>query len=1625
MPDGASTSLSPANIEADRLFAQALCTHVSGSLDAVHEQYLTAAQSYWPLWKLETAFPEPSWQYDARLDAKKAAESAMKSADMAKADIAWRIAIALEFADTSSRLPTERYDENDTIELYELVETLVMAGANDRAKILAQCVMESSDMDVRKALLRSINNRIYNLRYSDPNELADSLAKLGLALIPTNGGELLRYKDDFETQLQTSVNRRALAAVPDELPMPNLALLSAEERAAADTRFISALRQADAGDWADAETEFIAVAKTYAAAWGNVWEIPDLDFAQQKLYLAAYSLIEPAETAGQHTELEVIRRFFLAVRMAENADEREAGLTGDDSYELSRLALTLVRLDKLDDIAPLAKLLAASPDETVRVTLPSILSREARDLQSVGELDRAEALARFGVRQYTDKESLENGLNKNFSQVLDNVLAERPPPDIPESLGLPDPARIATDARREADALYLKALRGRIAGDLDGSQPKFMAAAKIYQTAWPEPIPIPEYRLNQLKLVSAARTAGEEAVDANKLDAADIALRLSSALMLAETADQTFDPNFDTLDATSVERIALLLFKQGRNDAAIEIYEALLNASDPAVVANVASDFTSEAYTLKKNGQLDPAEASAKFGLALFKGKTGKVRNSHARLARMYGEILTQKDQPELAAPWLEIGWNERDQDDSFESQQSAESWVGNLVRLGQIDLARPIIVSQVPGSNGNDIEAAQWVLSLSKSPLNGFTAHDALALRKLALAMIEKKPPKEKYLMLDAIGSLAGGHFDVGEFEQAENLYRRALATSEQEFGLDTNSAGFNIQGLAATLLALGRIDEASALFGRYWQTSQDYDDPDPASFQDTQSQYINILIRQGRLAEADDLSARALTRFSAMATVTSSVLAEFELDRAKVLLGLGRLDEADALARQADARGSTFSSRGLLAVMLEQQGRAAEAEPLRRLMLEQVEKDLFAGPYSEARLAMLSILANNLAMQGRIAEADAIYVDTVKLLGDVFGAQSAQYADQAEDYAQHLLKTGRINRAREVAQSVLTARIATRDRSGASVGDVTRIALAKAESRAAGLFVRSLLLDSSLTAIEQRNLAFDAMQRAETSAAGIAMARSASKEAAQVIGAGDAATTWRDAQARLIDIDDRISKAASIGNAGDTARLAASAERIEAVEAVKRAETALLDRFPRFFDLVSSKPLDLAELQGQQGLLREDEALIILNPGNDSLPDDQQFGSVFVVTRDETAFSALPLDRKQLIAAIERFHRTLDNSGETAAPEFDSPSRFFSREQSFALYQALFGNADIQRLLKDKQRWTLAPQGVFASLPFAALVSQSPTGGQQGDIDPVQLRATHWLGLEKALAITPSVAAIGIQRRYGKTQSPGIRVPFFGLGDPAFKGIADPPLPPETKPTKERGFRAENAPLNDAGAYFRGGTANLQAVNQLSRLSGTSREVRTLADLLNGNEESLALQLTASEAEVRRRNASGDLGRTDVIVFATHGLLANELGGTNVEPALALTPPVSSQDQLTSENDGLLTASEAALLNLSARFVILSACNTAASGKPDAESLSGLARAFFYAGAQSLLVTHYYVYDRAAPLLTGEAIRIVNNEGVSTAEAMRRSMTALVANQDADQDGLSFAHPKAWAPFAVIDAN
>ena len=122
------------------------------------------------------------------------------------------------------------------------------------------------------------------------------------------------------------------------------------------------------------------------------------------------------------------------------------------------------------------------------------------------------------------------------------------------------------------------------------------------------------------------------------------------------------------------------------------------------------------------------------------------------------------------------------------------------------------------------------------------------------------------------------------------------------------------------------------------------------------------------------------------------------------------------------------------------------------------------------------------------------------------------------------------------------------------------------------------------------------------------------------------------------------------------------------------------------------------------------------------------------------------------------------------------------------------------------------------------------------------------------------------------------------------------------------------------------------------------SEEELKSIKTLFPDEKSRIYLGGDATEKNVR----TGNLHSFKIISFATHGLGKGDHDNFN-EPVLLLTPV----DPNESFDDGLLTTSEIARLDLNANLVVLSACNTAASdGTPDGNSLSGFANSFFLAG-------------------------------------------------------------------------
>ena len=174
------------------------------------------------------------------------------------------------------------------------------------------------------------------------------------------------------------------------------------------------------------------------------------------------------------------------------------------------------------------------------------------------------------------------------------------------------------------------------------------------------------------------------------------------------------------------------------------------------------------------------------------------------------------------------------------------------------------------------------------------------------------------------------------------------------------------------------------------------------------------------------------------------------------------------------------------------------------------------------------------------------------------------------------------------------------------------------------------------------------------------------------------------------------------------------------------------------------------------------------------------------------------------------------------------------------------------------------------------------------------------------------------------------------------------------------------------------------------------------------------------------------GSILAAALMVISFAGAPANAQQGEAAALFTALAEALSRQELANAEKtlgpdhpdvakalNNLASASEVAQLKLNADWVVLSACDTAAGEKPGAEALSGLARAFFYAGARALLVSHWKVASSlAARLTTATFEKLAADHRAGPAVALRRAMLELMN----DRSDLWNAYPAFWAPFSIV---
>lgn len=874
--------------------------------------------------------------------------------------------------------------------------------------------------------------------------------------------------------------------------------------------------------------------------------------------------------------------------------------------------------------------------------------------------------------------------------------------------------------------------------------------------------------------------------------------------------------------------------------------------------------------------------------------------------------------------------------------------------------LSRAIAAHERSGGLGNVADLAVLFLAEAQSALGNHTDAERMYLR--ALEMMRKARGEDDATTLGAMHSIALFYADRGSYLQAMNLFDRVIKGRERTVGPDDLTTLGAILGLADLHGRQQAYAAAVPLYRRAYEANLRLRGPDDSST-------IHSL---GRLSQA----LLPLEEFGQAVPLLQ-----------KLMLSLERTTGRDSLQSTMAADSLALALRGL-----KQYG---EAEKLYLRVIN-------TPGLKERRLHALALdgLADIHYQQGNWTKAR-----------EFLNASNGEPANWDEMGAgQFAAELARDNRARLIrsASRIGAGAVPSNEYFAETFEAAQRLTQSEAALSIRRMAVRSLPRDGRLEAIIREYETVGAeLQRLQT--------RQARLWNTTDLFISGTFTSEPGKSKSTVNTDRRNQLGAQESSAADIAALKAHTAKIDLL---------LAREFPQYGELVRPQPLSAVELQA---LLAPDEALVMFV---DTVPDDPLPGETFtwVVTRTQHKWVRTDIDSASIAREVSALRCGLDReawlAGDCANVSGGGYSQSdasagvplpFSGDRAHRLYRALFGQ--VQEVLSGKHL-LIVPSGALTQLPFQVLQTDASSGTDH--------RRAAWLARKHATTVLPDVSSLKALRALGQGSSS--RRPMVGFGNPLLDGNQTHKQDGEYHRRRAQQARAYQAcstattqrktdigfPIRSVSQLnTRGGPIDPQVIRSQAPLPETADELCTVARSVNADPSDIYLGARATEREVKAMNARGELAQYRILHFATHGAMAGQAGPLT-EPGLLLTPPNTASE----EDDGYLSASEIAALKLDADWVLLSACNTAAGQAKNAQALSGIAKAFFYARARALMVSHWAVDTNAAVRLTTSALReTTRDRGVGRAEGLRRAMISLIDGGNAAE-----AHPAYWAPFVVV---
>jgi len=901
----------------------------------------------------------------------------------------------------------------------------------------------------------------------------------------------------------------------------------------------------------------------------------------------------------------------------------------------------------------------------------------------------------------------------------------------------------------------------------------------------------------------------------------------------------------------------------------------------------------------------------------------------------------------------------------------------------------------------------------------------------------------------------------EQAKYREAETVLTDALRLAQKINGEDHPVTAFNLSGLGNIKETLGKFGEAEKLYRKALEINRSTLGPEHSLIGRDLSNLGTLYLNQGRLPEAEAEFRNSLAIAELSSGLDSPAASSDLANLAGTLLFAGRAAEGESLIRRAieidrktfgDESARLAADYGVLAGNLEAQQRLTEAEPLRKRIIAMNE--IIYGAKHPATASGLVSLAGNLAARGRYDAGEPLLRQALAIEEQLTGRDSITVArtlnilgvletraglrDEGEAFFRRALairksRLGERHPDTATSYNNLAAALELQNKNREAETLARRGLAIRAAAlptlhpdiAASRMTLAKILSHTPKRQPEALTLARDAMRVARARRAPVQkdqVGTSVSEQSARAQGTRDplhnafstfltlAATTSSAASGRSAELRDEaflaaqdlevsqaglamaLTAARQAAGTGPLAELArkqqdlAARIRVLDAKAVEAVGQGLTDKAQALSQEIGGVSTLLSATDEQ--LSRDFPAYrSLIETRSISVPEVQKRLSddeallmivpvnddihVFAVSKHEVDWKRLDQRRTDVRDGVLKLRCEVDPK---ICGSLDDISENFDVSTAHALFSLLI--EPIDQIIAKKKRLFVTASGPIADLPLDMLIT-GKTPAEDGNLR--NLDKLPWFGDRHAIVTLPSVSAF--RTGDAKPQAPNA-VPFIGYGDPVLGG----------------------------------------AFRDFAPLAGTRRELLALAKIMGAGPSEIALGSDATEEAVRKDRRIED---AEVVVFATHGLLPGELDGRN-EPGLVLSLPAAKETR----DDGLLGASEAAALSLSAEWVILSACNTA-SGERGSDSLSALGRAFLFAGTRSLLASHWRVADEATAALTVETMAIAKaRPELRRSEARQAAIDAIRSGKRTDGSAVenwtaNWAHPSAWAPFSLISGD